>query len=109
MGVTAIQIMELCKRHDFNAYIIWNAALVAEYEAPIQDPHDKALCLHIVEEHAYFITHANIWKHARVSTMRPKLPKRLYTPPQPSTYPIFEEWFEWNYGWGALQMCEGHY
>ena len=69
--------------------IIWNAALVAKYEAPIQDSHNKALCVQIVGEHAYFMTNANRWKHARVSTMRPKLPKRLYTPPKPSKYPVF--------------------
>ena len=74
-GITAIQIMEWCKRHDFNAYIIWNGALVAKYEAPNKDRHDlEASCLQIVGGHAYFMTNARRWKDARVSTMQPKLP-----------------------------------
>ena len=108
-GITALQILEWCKRHSVNGYIVFNSALRAKYEVEgEQDHHLPALCVQIVGGHAYFMKTAKRWQHARVTDMQPPLPRKLYVRPKPSTDPVFEEWTRWSYV-DELPMDEDHY
>ena len=107
-GVTAMQILEWCKRHGVNGYIVHNAALIAKYEVNNQDHNLPALCVQIVGGHAYFMKTAKRWQHARVSDRQPPLPRKLYVQPKPSKDPVFEEWTKWQDS-SLLPMEEDHY
>ena len=62
-GVTAIQILEWCKRHQVNGYIVHNGKLKAKHEVVDQDHNLPALCVQIVGGHAYVMKSAKRWMH----------------------------------------------
>ena len=47
-GVTAMQILEWCKRHGVNGFVVHDAALIAKYEVKDKDHNLPALCVQIV-------------------------------------------------------------
>ena len=62
-GITAMQILEWCKRHQVNGYIVHNGKLKAKHEVVDQDHNLPALCVQIVGGHAYVMKSAKRWMH----------------------------------------------
>ena len=79
-GVTAMQILEWCKRHQANGYIVHNGKLTAKHEAVDQYHHLPTLCVQIVGGHAYVMKSTKRWMHAILSDETPQFaPKALRT------------------------------
>ena len=71
-GMTAVQILEWCKRHSINGYIVWNSALIAKHDVAERDHHLESLCVQVVGYHAYVMKDGHIWKtHERRRCNRP--------------------------------------
>ena len=95
IGVTPLQLKELCRRQGRSFYYLSGTRMMDTYEPPTKNRSLKSIAITSFEGHAYLYTSARFVCTRHLSNIDPTTPVRLSSESH-YTMPPVSEWKEWD-------------